>query len=78
MRSQPDRHIIKTCGGTMDFTHTLIIALLIAWGISQAISFAIQARTLLKIHEEANKTQTTMEITLETAVEILRQVKTKA
>jgi hypothetical protein len=62
----------------MDFTHTLIIALLIAWGISQAISFAIQARTLLKIHEEANKTQTTMEITLETAVEILRQVKTKA
>lgn len=62
----------------MDFTHSLIIALLVAWGISQAISFAIQARTLLKIHEEANKTRATTEITLETAIEILRQLKTKA
>jgi len=62
----------------MDFSHALITALLIAWGISQAISFAIQARTLLKIHEEANKTRTTAEITLETAVEILRQLKAKA
>ena len=62
----------------MDFTHALITALLIAWGISQAVSFAIQARTLMKIHEEVNKTQTTTEITLETAVEILRQLKAKA
>ncbi len=62
----------------MDSTHALITALLIAWGISQAISFAIQARTLMKIHEEANKTWTTTEITLETAVEILRQLKAKA
>ena len=62
----------------MDSTHVLIIALLSAWGISQAISFAIQARTLLKIHEEANQTQTTAGITLETAVEILRQLKAKA
>ena len=43
----------------MDFTHALITALLIAWGISQAISFAIQARTLMKIHDEVNKTRTT-------------------
>jgi hypothetical protein len=43
----------------MDFTHSFIIALLVAWGISQAISFAIQARTLLKIHEEVNKTRAT-------------------
>lgn len=62
----------------MDFTHALLTALLIAWGISQAISFAIQARTLLKIHEEASKTRTTAEITLETAVEILRQLRAKA
>lgn len=62
----------------MDFTHALIAALLIAWGISQAISFAIQARTLMKIHDEVNKTRTTAEITLETAVEILRQLKAKA
>jgi hypothetical protein len=61
----------------MDFTHSFIIALLVAWGISQAISFAIQARTLLKIHEETNKTRATAEITLETAVEILRQLKAK-
>jgi hypothetical protein len=62
----------------MDFTHALITALLVAWGISQAISFAIQARTLMKIHEEVNKTRATTEITLETAVEILRQLKAKA
>ena len=62
----------------MDSTHTLITALLIAWGISQAISFAIQARTLMKIHDEANKTRATAEVTLETAVEILRQLKAKA
>ena len=62
----------------MDSTHALITALLIAWGISQAVSFAIQGRTLMKIHEEANKTRTTTEITLETAVEILRQLKAKA
>jgi hypothetical protein len=61
----------------MDFTHSFIIALLVAWGISQAISFAIQARTLLKIHEEVNKTRATTEITLETAMEILRQLKAK-
>jgi len=62
----------------MDFTHVLITALLVAWGISQAISFAIQARTLMKIHEEVNKTRATTEITLETAVEILRQLKAEA
>ena len=61
----------------MDFTHSFIIALLVAWGISQAISFAIQARTLLKIHEEVNKTRATTEIPLETAMEILRQLKAK-
>jgi hypothetical protein len=44
----------------MDFTHALTTALLIAWCISQALSFAIQARTLLKIHDEANKTRMTM------------------
>ena len=62
----------------MDFSHALILALLVAWGISQAVSFAIQARTLLKIHEEVNKTRITTGVTLETAVEILRQFKAKA
>ncbi len=32
----------------------------------------------MKIHDEANKTRSTEEITLETAVEILRQLKAKA
>ena len=62
----------------MDFSHALILALLVAWGISQAVSFAIQARTLLKIHEEVNQTRMTTEVTLEAAVEILRQLKAKA
>jgi hypothetical protein len=62
----------------MDSMHALIATLLVAWGISQAVSFAIQARTLLKIHEEVNKTRATTEITLEAALEILRQLKAKA
>jgi len=68
----------KTLEDLWTLLHTLIIALLVAWGISQALSFAIQARTLMKISEEANKTRTTAEVTLETAVEILRQLKAKA
>ena len=62
----------------MDSMHALIAAPLVAWGISQAVSFAIQARTLLKIHEEVNKTRATTEITPEAALEILRQLKAKA
>jgi hypothetical protein len=39
----------------MDFSHTVIIALIVALGISQAVSFAIQARILQKIHDDSNE-----------------------
>ena len=39
----------------MDFSHTVIIALVVAPGISQAASFAGQARILQKIHDGSNE-----------------------
>jgi len=39
----------------MDFSHTVIVALLVTLGISQAVSFAIQARILQKIHDDNNE-----------------------
>lgn len=59
----------------MDFTHAILVAGLVALGISQAVSFAIQARTLQHVHEVSNKTLTTAEATLEAALEILRRLK---
>ena len=35
----------------MDFSHTVTIALVVALGIPQAASFAIQARILQKTHD---------------------------
>jgi hypothetical protein len=70
-------HSCDYIGGKMDFAHTVIIALLVAFGIAQAISFAIQARVLQKIHEETNKTSLTVQTTLDAAIEILRRLNTK-
>ena len=39
----------------MDFSHTVIIALVVALGISQAVSFAMQAHILQKIHDGSNE-----------------------
>jgi hypothetical protein len=59
----------------MDFTHAVLVAGLIALGVSQAVSFAIQARTLQHIHEVGNKTLTTAEATLEAALAMLKRLK---
>ena len=59
----------------MDLTHLLLIAGLFALVISQAISFAIQARTLRQIHQSNNQTLLVTQATLETALAILRQGK---
>ena len=61
----------------MDFTHAMIIALLAALGISQAISFALQARTLQRIHDESNQTLAATRATLDAAIPILRQLRAK-
>jgi hypothetical protein len=55
----------------VDFTHTLVIALLVALGISQAVSFALQARTLQRIHDESNGTLAATRATLDAAIRIL-------
>ena len=44
----------------MDFSHTVIIALVVALGISQAASFAIRARILQKIHDGSNEMRATV------------------
>ena len=63
----------------MDFAHsTVIIALLVALGISQAISFALQARVLQRIHDESNETLAATRITLDAAIKILQQMNVKA
>lgn len=62
----------------MDFAHTVIIALLVALGISQAISFALQARVLQRIHDESNETLAATRITLDAAIKILQQMNAKA
>jgi hypothetical protein len=62
----------------MDFAHTVIIALLVALGISQAISFALQARTLQRIHAESNETMAATRATLDAAIKILQQFNAKA
>jgi len=61
----------------MDFAHTVIIALLVALGISQAVSFAIQARTLQKIHEDSNEMRATVKTTLDAAIAILQRLNAK-
>ena len=62
----------------MDFAHTVIIALLVALGISQAISFALQARVLQRIHDESNETLAATRTTLDAAIKILQQMNAKA
>ena len=61
----------------MDFSLTAVIALLVALGISQAVSFAIQARTLQKIHEETNEMRATVKTTLDAAIAILQHLNAK-
>jgi hypothetical protein len=58
----------------MDFAHTVIIALLVALGISQAISFAVQARVWQRIHDESNETLAATRTTLDAAVKILQHL----
>lgn len=59
----------------MDFTRAILVAGLIALGISQAVSFAVQARTLQHIHDVSSKALATAETTLAAALEILRRLK---
>lgn len=61
----------------MDFAHTVIIALLVALGISQAVSFAIQARILQKIHDDSNEMRATVKTTLDAAIAILQRLNAK-
>jgi hypothetical protein len=61
----------------MDFAHTVIITLLVALGISQAVSFAIQARILQKIHDDSNEMRATVKTTLDAAVAILHRLNAK-
>ena len=61
----------------MDFTHTVIIALVVTLGISQAVSFAIQVRTLQKIHEDSNEMRATVKTTLDAAIAILQRLNAK-
>ena len=62
----------------MDFTHTIVITLLVALGISQAVSFALQAHTLQRIHTESNETLAATRATLDAAIRILQQFNAKA
>lgn len=61
----------------MDFTHTVIIALFVAFGISQAVSFAIQLRVLQKVHEDRSEMQATVKTTLDAAIAILQRLNAK-
>jgi hypothetical protein len=61
----------------VDFTHTLVIALLVALGISQTVSFALQARALQRIHTESNETLAATRATLDVAIRILQQFNAK-
>jgi sensor domain CHASE-containing protein len=61
----------------MDFSHTVIIALVVALGISQAASFAVQARILQKIHDDSNEMRATAKTTLDAAIAILQRLNAK-
>ena len=61
----------------MAFTRAVIIALLVALGISQAVSFAIQARILQKIHDDSNEMRATIKTTLDAAIAILQRLNVK-
>ena len=60
----------------MDFSHTVIIAL-VALGISQAASFAGQARILQKIHDGSNEMKTTVRTPLDAVIAILQRMNAK-
>jgi hypothetical protein len=62
----------------MDFTHTVLTAMIFAYGIVQAWSFAKIFQVLGKIHEESAKSRAASEVTLESAIEILKVLKARA
>ena len=61
----------------MDFSHTAIIALVVALGIPQTASFAIQARILQKIHDGSNEMRATVKMPLDAAIAILQRMNAK-
>ena len=61
----------------MDFSHTVIIALVVALSISQAASFAIQARILQKIHDGSNEMRATVKTPIDAAIAILQRLNAK-
>ena len=61
----------------MDFSRTVIIASVVVLGISQAASFAIQARILQKIHDNSNEMRATVKTPLDAAITILQRVNAK-
>jgi len=61
----------------MDFSRTVIIASVVVLGISQAASFAIQARILQKIHDDSNEMKTTVRTPLDAVVAILQRMNAK-
>ena len=61
----------------MDFSHTVIIALVVVLGIPQAASFAIQARILQKIHDGSNEMRATVKTPLDAAFAILQRMSAK-
>ena len=57
--------------------HTVTIALVVALGISQAFPFALQVRTLQKIHEDSNEMRVTVKTTFDAAIASLQRLNTK-
>jgi len=61
----------------MDFSHTVIIALVVALDIPRAASFAIQARILQKIHDGSNEMRATVRTPLDAVIAILQRMNAK-
>ena len=61
----------------MDFSHPVIIVLIIALGISQATLCTMQARILQKIHDDSNEMRATAKTTLDAAIAILQRLNAK-
>jgi sensor domain CHASE-containing protein len=61
----------------MDFSHQVIIALVVALGISQAVSFTVQARILQKIHDDSNEMRATVKTPLDAVIAILQRMNAK-
>jgi sensor domain CHASE-containing protein len=58
----------------MDFSHTVIIVLIVALGISQAALFTIQARIRQKIHDGSNEMRATVKTPLDAVIAILQRM----